>query len=146
MADPCFKHLVAMKLFFYDDTNYGDTYLPGEALKTKEAHYNDPDKLDFPYSGLLKEGVKNLCKKDNDLIMRDFPEDIRKRCIINIVEGKDNRSIFFEIINPDKERKKNKTICVKGTTEVFQCIDKPTKKDIIPDHLIELIEHAPMNI
>ena len=82
-----------MKLSFDDHPVYEDTFLSGKAIKTNESHYNDPDNVDFIYSGLLKEGVNNLCKKDKDLFMRGFPEDIRERCIRNIVEGNDGRSL-----------------------------------------------------
>ena len=133
-ADPCLMHDVAMKLSLDEHPVYGDD----KTLQTKKAHYNDPDNLDLLYSGLLREGVNNLCKIDNDLYMRDFPEEIRERCIRNIVEGKDG--IFFEIVNPDKRSKKD-TICLKGTTQAFQCRDNgTTTTNIVP----EPIEHAPM--
>ena len=137
-ANPCHKHNVAMRLSFDDHPVYEDKGKDeDEAFKTKEAHYNDPDKIDFLYFGLLKEGVKTLCKKDNNLVMRDFPEDIRQMCIKNFVEGKDNRSIFFNIINPD-EKDKERTICIKGTKEVFQCIDNgSTKQEMFSDQILE---------
>ena len=104
--DPCLHHVVRIKL------KVGNAYHGQEKWQTTNAtHHHKISEAKSLFSNLLKEGIKRLCKVVGKLQQRPLPDDVREKCIKNIVHDKGKGFVFLNMINPSGKQE-NHTVCV----------------------------------